>query len=66
MVRKSILGSQRQTIETCIVSIPPASVHIMRGEHDLFLQEPVVSHEQCSVKQLELVVPQNVKDSRPG
>jgi hypothetical protein len=38
----------------------------MRGKDDLFAEQSVVEHEQSTIDELELIVPKNVKDGRPG
>src|SRR6476661_6890189 len=36
----------------------------MRGERDLFAEKPVVEHQDGTVEELELVIPEQMKNSR--
>jgi hypothetical protein len=65
-VGKAILDSKRKPIEMSIFRIAPACIHIVQCEDDLFPQELVIKHQQSSIEELELVVPQDVKDFRLG
>src|SRR5579864_2504460 len=38
----------------------------MRGKNDLPTSHPVIEHQQSSIKELEFVVPENVKNPRLG
>src|SRR2546426_949473 len=64
MICEPILHPQGKTIEQCIGKVPPRCINIVRGEDDLFPLEFVVEHEECSIDDLELIVPENVKDIR--
>src|SRR5216683_5567507 len=58
---KSILYSQRQAIQERILRVPRASIYIMYREDIFLAQHPVEHHQEGSIKQLEFVVPENVK-----
>src|SRR5437868_12237808 len=62
MIGKPILHSQREAIEGGISRIPLTRVHIVNGQNGLFPESPVVKHQQRSIEQLELVVPENMED----
>ena len=66
MVGKPILDSERQPIEERIVGVPPAGIHIVHGAGRSSSPSLVVKHQQRSIEELEFVVPQDMKDSRPG
>ena len=66
VVSEVILDSQRKPIEERIRGISPTHIHVVRGKYDLLSQQLVVKHQQGSVKVFEFVVPQDMKDLRPG
>ena len=63
VVGQTILDSQGEPIEQRILRIPTCRIHIVSCEDDSFPQDPVVKHEQGSIKGLQFVVPQDVKNS---
>ena len=51
-----------KAIQPRIVRIPFARVHVVGGEDDPFTQQLVIEHQQRAVEELELIVPENVKN----
>jgi hypothetical protein len=59
---KAVLDPEREPIENRILRIAPCSIHVVQCQSDLFSKEFVIEHQQCSIEELEFVVPQDVKD----
>src|SRR3984885_14982410 len=66
VVCEPILNSQRKPIETGIPGVPPACIYVVHCEGNSFPKSLVVEHQQRAIEQLELIVPEDVKDSRLG
>src|SRR5690242_1076356 len=64
VVSEHVLDSQRCSIQERIRQIPLPRVDVVRGECDLFAEEPVIYHQYCTVEQLEVVIPENVQNFR--
>jgi hypothetical protein len=62
-VRKSVLRFQRESIQPTIATIALPGIHIMRGQHNSFTEQTVIQHEERSIEDFELIVPQNVENS---
>jgi hypothetical protein len=45
------------------VRIPLTRVHVLGGEDNAFTQQFVIKHQQGTVEELELIIPENVKKS---
>src|SRR5438105_2051102 len=66
MVAQAVLDSQREAVEKTIPGISLGGIHIMRRKHDLFPEQPVIQHQQCTIYYFEPVIPEDVKDLRLG
>src|SRR5579871_5712292 len=61
MIRELVLDPQCEAIEVAVPTISFGCINIVRREDNFLSQTLVVSHQDSSVEQLELVVPKNMK-----
>src|SRR5260370_12951891 len=66
VIHKMILNFKREPNERRVVGVSPTRIDIVRCEHNFLAEQFVVQHQHGPIEKLELVVPQNMKDSWLG
>jgi hypothetical protein len=66
MICQAILELQSKAVQEGVVRVPDSRIYVVQGEDDFFSCQFVKEGEERSVKVLELVIPQNMKDFRLG
>ena len=64
VIGKVVLDSQRKAIKDRVVPVPLPLIGIVRGQSDLLTQHPVIDHENGPVKELDLAIPEDMKNAR--